>query len=550
VDGADGGIVEVVRMSRRPPRLWPLAAACAAFLTVTIVFLAASLRANNGQFVFAQDDPYIHLAMARTLANHGVWGLTPAGFAPASSSPPWTALLAALFAVGSRGEWAPFVINVAAGLLLLVVADRELRRTLDDGPRAAALTALVLVTPLPTLMFIGMEHTLQAATTVAFCTLSARRLEQFGTPGLWPGGMLLAAVVGAIRYEGVFVIAVVAGLFVLRGRGRVATGLLASSALGPVLYALFAWTQGGPLLPASVMMKAGAERFGSPAGIVGIVGDWLNLLFLYERPIEASMMLAACLGILALPRQGDNPWRSPVILGGTYLAIAALHVCLLRLDWFYRYDAYLVALGIVAIASMVAQFESADWPWARGVGLRSPVARWAGVACLVLLALPAARRAAEALLTTVRATHEVYLQQYQMGLFFREYYPAGVIAVNDIGAVAWISGAPLVDLIGLASPEVTEARRHDRAGTDFFERIARDRRVSAVCIYEYYFTGPRAVPPSWHKVGEWRIGQHIAVSGDVVGFYAPTAGGASRLRAALDGFAGRLPSDVSYVTSP
>ena len=505
-------------MIGQPAGRWPVATAATVFLGVTIAFLAASLRTNSGHFVFAQDDPYIHLAMARTFGTHGVWGLTPGGFAPASSSPPWTALLAALFAVGSRGEWAPFVINLAAGLLLLVVADRELRRTLDDRPRAAALAALVLVTPLPTLMFIGMEHTLQAAATVAFCTLSARRLEQLGRPGLWPGGMLLAAVVGGVRYEGVFVIAVVAGLFVLRGRGRVAAGLLASGALGPVLYALFAWAQGGPLLPASVMIKAGAARFGSPAGIVGIVGDWLNLLFLYERPIEASMMLAACLGILVLARQGDNLWRSPLILGGTYLVIAVLHVCLLRLDWFYRYDAYLVALGIVAIASMVAQLESTDWSGARAVGPLSPVARWAGVACLVLLALPAARRAAEALLTTVRATHEVYLQQYQMGLFFREYYPAGVIAVNDIGAVAWISGAPLVDLIGLASPEVTEARRHDRAGTDFFERIARDRQVSAVCIYEYYFTGPRAVPHSSHKVGEWRIGQHVAVSGDVVGF--------------------------------
>ena len=537
-------------MSHQLPGRWPLATAATVFLGVTMAFLAASLRANSGHFVFAQDDPYIHLAMARTLAGHGVWGLTPAAFAPASSSPSWTALLAALWAIGARGEWAPFVINLAAGLSLLVVADRELRRTVDDRPRAAALAALVFVTPLPTLVFIAMEHTLQVVATVAFCMLSARRLEQLARPGLWAGGMLLAALVGAIRYEGLFVVTVVAGLFVLRGRRWVAAGLLALGALGPVLYALFAWTHGGPLLPASVMMKAGASRFGSPADMVAIVGDWLNLMFHYERPLEASMMLSACLGIVVLARQGDNPWRAPLILGGMYLVTAALHVCLVRIDWFYRYDAYLVALGIAAIASMVPQLEDADWSRARGDGWRNPVARWAGVACLVLLGLPAARRGAEALLTTVRATHEVYLQQYQMGLFFRDYYPAGVIAVNDIGAVAWISGAPVVDLIGLASPEVTEARRHDRAGTDFFERIARHRRVDVVCIYEYYFTGPRAVPQSWHKIGEWRIAQHVAVSGDAVGFYAPTAEDASRLRSALDGFAARLPSDVRYMTSP
>ena len=78
---------------------------------VLVVYAAAlswiawqSLRLNDGVFTYAQDDPYIHLSIARTLAMHGVWGLSPDEFAGASSSPLWTGLLAAicLLIVGQR----------------------------------------------------------------------------------------------------------------------------------------------------------------------------------------------------------------------------------------------------------------------------------------------------------------------------------------------------------------------------------------------------------------------------------------------------------------
>jgi hypothetical protein len=41
------------------------------------------LRQTNGHFVYSLDDPYIHLAVAKNLARHGVWGV-----APMSSPPP------------------------------------------------------------------------------------------------------------------------------------------------------------------------------------------------------------------------------------------------------------------------------------------------------------------------------------------------------------------------------------------------------------------------------------------------------------------------------
>ena len=90
----------------------PLLAGIAIYLGLVAVLLTASLALTGGSFTFAQDDPYIHLAMARTLAEHGVWGIAPDAFASASSSPLWTLLLAALWTLGAKAVWVPFVLNL------------------------------------------------------------------------------------------------------------------------------------------------------------------------------------------------------------------------------------------------------------------------------------------------------------------------------------------------------------------------------------------------------------------------------------------------------
>jgi hypothetical protein len=167
----------------------------------------------------------------------------------------------------------------------------------------------------------------------------------------------------------------------------------------------------------------------------------------------------------------------------------------------------------------------------------------------VVLALPLVSRGAEAMLLTVPATGEVYKQQYQMGVFFRDHYGGEVIALNDIGAVSWLAPVDIVDLIGLASPDVADARRRNADDTPFFARVLERHHAVAACVYEYYFSGSRALPVSWRRIGEWNMTRHAAVSGERVTFYAPP-GQEERLARALDGFAPRLPDGVKYRRQP
>jgi hypothetical protein len=57
------------------------------------------------------------------------------------------------------------------------------------------------------------------------------------------------------------------------------------------------------------------------------------------------------------------------------------------------------------------------------------------------------------------------------------------------------------------------------------------------------------IPSSWTLVGEWQIRDNVAVSGETVGFFAPTSADVGRLQSALERFAPRLPSGVLWRAS-
>jgi hypothetical protein len=528
-------------------RAWPVGLAIGVLAAIVAVDLAECLRANGGRLIYAQDDPYIHLSIARTLAEHGTWGLTPDTFAPASSSPLWTVLLAALWRLGLHTDWLPFAINLVAAAGVLLVFDRALRRSVPDRIRAVALVATLFVIPLPLLVFVGMEHTVHIAVVLAFAAWAARGLTSRADSSSWASGCLLAFLSSGFRYEGLFVVAVVGLMFAWQRRWGIAAALLVAAAIPIAVYGAYAVAHGGLPLPNSILMKSGAARFGSASAVSKVLGDWVNLLLLYQRPDVAVLAVAVLAGI-ALGVRSDSETRSePVVLAVIFVAVLAQHQWLVKLEWFYRYSAYLVALGALALTRAAPiVLPVFDGLMARR-GRRRTVPAYAAIACLIVLTLPLARRAAEALVVTVRATHEVYLQQYQMARFFGEYYSGGRIALNDIGAVSWLAPVRIVDLVGLASNDVARARRRGEVNPGFFEDLVRRHEVAAIAVYDTYLEGQGGVPTTWHKAGEWLSIPNVAVSESRVSFYARTAEEATRLSGSLAVFCATIPAEIRCV---
>ncbi len=165
---------------------------------------------------------------------------------------------------------------------------------------------------------------------------------------------------------------------------------------------------------------------------------------------------------------------------------------------------------------------------------------------LALLALPLGIRGLTALSTTVPATESIHAQQVQMGQFFQRYYAGRSVAVNDIGAVAWYSTSPLLDIVGLASQRVADLKRHDALDAGSLGTLADEQAVEAVAVYEVPFAA--ILPRSWVKVGEWTRASTIGVSERTVAFLARTDGDADRLRRALESYAAMLPNGVRWTS--
>ncbi len=115
------------------------AAWLAACLTAlyTLCLLAISLWRNDGTFVYALDDPYIHLDLAKQIATTGVYGVNPGEISSPSSSILWPFLLVP-FALTPFFVYMPFII----GLVSAAASAAVLVRLCPPGMNKAGSTAL------------------------------------------------------------------------------------------------------------------------------------------------------------------------------------------------------------------------------------------------------------------------------------------------------------------------------------------------------------------------------------------------------------------------
>ncbi len=520
----------------------PALVAAGLYLALVALLLATSLAKTGGTFVYAQDDPYIHLAMARTLAESGVWGIRPDAFASASSSPLWTMLLAGFAAAGLRVVWWPFVLNLLAGVGVIWVCDRVLQTSLAPRSRLAALVAIVVLAPLPTLAFIGMEHSLQLALTVGFVwTIARLKTADDARHDYTAAG--LAALLVATRYEGLFVVAAAIVVLLWSGRSKAGAIVLLAASAPVVAFGMFSVAHGGSILPNSVLMKSNPARFATLGStMASMVADVAAVVTLYRRPAELVLALAVGLALIARRGQATSDGRRAAAWAAVFVGAELMHSAFVKLEFFYRYEAYLMVLGVLSLALL----------WSRDEGVRegaeSLKAHAGGRFVLALLVLPLALRGMSAFGETPLATRNVFEQQYQMGLFFRDAYQETPVALNDIGAVSWLSTAQIVDIYGLSTQEVADLKRHGRWNAVALDALVARRRVHAIAMYERVLA--TLIPRDWILVGEWRISGNVAVSEDTVGFYAPTPDDATRLGRALDTYAGRLPAAVTYIRGP
>ena len=511
------GIRLVVRsLLARSRQVWrsPLLLPLALFLVSLGTALRIALRWTDGRLIYALDDAYIHMAVAKTLASHGIWGCTPFHFSSSSSSLLWTFGLGVAYRAFQVHDWTPLVLNVGFAIGTLVVAEVSLAR-FGAPPvlRASALVGIVVAFPLAGMALMGMEHILHLLLTIGFAAVAVEaltrpsespRVERRRTVVL----CILGALLGASRYEGFFLIGLACLAFLVRRQllRAVSTGV---AALLPVAaFGAISAANGSYFLPNPLMVKAVGETASTFSALLKPFGSE-DLAFFQNNRAMPILAVLGILGALAHWRARRSVWRPPVLLPLLLAGMILLHghFVFSPLYWAYRYDAYLVGFGIFVAAVVLVEMPA---PRA--------LPRGALPALLVASLVPVVADVREGLVpdAEIEGMRGTYLEQYQTAQFIRRYYPGATVIVNDLGAVTYYTQARILDLVGLGDLEPLAIMRHAAyTSREVTAWTAPYRPSIAIVSLGWGVVGP-LIPPEWVRVAVVEVPPHR----HRVGFFA------------------------------
>jgi hypothetical protein len=514
-------------------RHWSIIMVLALLSLLVGICCALSVRQNDGHFVYAVDDAYIHMAMAKNFSQHGVWGITKYEFTSSSSSLLWTLVLSLMFSLFGTNELSCFILSLIFALCVCILAYTILRKY-DLRPLCIffVLCLIVFSTPLPALIFGGMEHTLQFLITLSFVYFSAKILTK-QKPNILE--LLSLSVMGQLlvmtRFEGLFLVFIVGILFALKRRPLAALSVFSISIIPIVIYGFISVSKGWPFLPISVLMKGNRPDLFSLKGIVTFF--YLGFAKINNPHVLIPVLVALGLFIYQYQKR-KTIWKDTILMVVIFIAITFLHMLFARTGHFYRYEAYLVGLGIVVIAIAVHE----ELPQNPSMRIdKALIPEQIAIFIFVLLAIsPFSQRALISLREIPQATNNIYEQQYQMGLFLRKFYQGQAVAANDAGAINFLADIKFLDLYGLGTLEIGKARIDRCYSVQQISDLTESSNVKIAVFYDEWFEKKLGIPQTWVKVGEWKLSNNVVCADDTVGFYAIDPAEADNLIENLKGF--------------
>ena len=486
------------------------------------------LAGTTGLTAFPLDDSWIHLHFARNLAEGRGFSYNPGVPVSGSTAPLWTLVLAGAFAVlGSHPALAK-ALGIAATLGCAWLAGR-LAETWT-GCRASGLVVSALAAlagPMVWGALSGMEVALAALLVTTALVHHARGRE-------WAAGGALGLAALA-RPEAVLLPPLVWLAGPLSRRRAAALGAPVAGLLAPWI-AFNLRTTGTPW-PGTAAAKIEGGLIGLLAGVREPLGAML-----VERPWRFQVEWArwlwqvdALLPILLLP----GLWWLGRHRGRAALAPASvllLHPLAMALLAPYRgpgfqegrYAIHLLPLAlVVAAAPLTSLFALSPRGSGRGQGeggggeraggkragwvrgqpwLRAHLG-WLGAGALLAGAMTALPAAASRYGWGIQ---NIEAMQVHLGHWVASHTdPAARLALNDIGAIAYVSRREVVDVMGLVTPAIVPFRRDGEAGVlRYLEQACPDYLI----VFPAWFPALSGMSDRFHPVYRVRL-DHNEVAG-------------------------------------
>lgn len=473
------------------------------FLANFVILLLAGLRQTSGHFGYPLDDTYIHLAMARHFAEHGEWGVSLYGFSSSTSSPLWTLLLGLIFKVTAIHDLIPSGLCLLIGALAIIFITLLLQEDFSSSFLMGLLICIIILSPMAILALTGLEHLLHALFSFLLMFLVAGYLTKNKINSIYYFLLgIVSAFIPVTRYEGIFLIASASLLFLINKRLSAAIFIAISGAVPVIFYGLISLKNGWFFLPNPVLLKSQASSFFKNP-ILFITGRFTeNLLKCPQLLLVLFIFILYTVGLFQ--KRLDKKVSSLVFI---FLISTALHYGFAQTGWFYRYEAYLLFIGLPVATYLKKVFCPEN------LKREKNISRPATLAISVIIILSAfTLRAFNAYKSYPGAVKNIYEQQYQMGLFLRQYYEGSVIAANDIGAINYLANVYTLDLAGLASREVLKARIKNEFNLNFLHSFVLSKKAEIIIIYRSWFY-PH-IPSDWIEIGRWRIKNNVVCGSD------------------------------------
>lgn len=504
------------------------------FSVITLYLLSSSLKQTSGHFGYPLDDTYIHMAMARHFAERCSWGVSLYGFSSSTSSPLWTLLISFFFKIAGVKDLIPFILCLAIGSFAIIIIALFLRKHFSPIPLIATLLTIIIFSPMPVMTLTGLEHLLHSFLNFILLFLLADSLRATKISNQRSLLILLFSCLLTItRYEGVFLIVIASLLFLIYKRFSKAIFLALAGAFPILLYGAISTINGWYFLPNPVLLKGHISSFYQNPIVSSMSRFSENLTKCPQLPLMIVFILA--LYIISAYKSGLN--KNLSYLTFIYLLPAVAHLIFADTGWFYRYEAYLIFSGLAIAAYLVKSC------WPENLKSRKGIFILIALIFLGLINLSGLTiRALNAYKNYPLAVKNIYEQQYQMGLFLRQYYQGSVIAANDIGAINYLADIYMLDLVGLANKEVLKMRMKKAFDSNFLHSIILSKKTEIIIIYRSWFY-PN-IPSEWIEIGRWRIRDNVVCGSDEVSFFVALQTYKQKAITNLKAFSKQLPSSV------
>jgi len=455
-------------------------AAPAVIAGLMLWYLLASRQAV-GEFGFPLDDSWIHVRFAQNLARGHGFSFNPGQPASTTTGPLWTLILALGYRLTGDYLFTSAALNWLFCVLAAVTAG-ALARTIVPNPAfgAAAVLLVAVTVPLPWLGLSGMEPPLAVWLTVLGILLHIRFRRAGPIKSVVPTLVFGLAVYSRPELVLLFPLALLDRLIMAAqeqpGQRYVVPWLKNTAIHAPLFAAIIAplviYNEGiiGRPFPSSYYIKA--WNFGITWALA-MQDDRLLMQSLLIAPIKE-------IGALLLMWAGNNialivPFlygfvrliRAPLSLPHRSLLIPlllftqpvawAVSTNFHRAPWFQS-QRYVANLGPLYLTVGLA---GAWWLWEQRAGQRRRPLLVAGLAFLFAASL--ARQPDQARMYALNVKNITELQ-VETGRWLKQHVPQqAFLALNDVGAIAVISGSRVYDMMGLVSPESLACLTLERA---------------------------------------------------------------------------------------